>query len=153
MKFPLSFRQTGEGRKLLCDFCLCVSVCVCCFLTALSFKYSPCQCGSLRGSVFWSPSFPGGASSKEPNCQCKRPKRRWFNPWMGKILEEGTVTHSGILAWRIPWTEEPGRLQSMGSQRIGQDWSDLACTRACILISFIAQGAGDGWDPSCYATL
>ena len=33
-------------------------------------------------------------------------------------LEEGMVTHSSILAWRIPWTEEPGRLQSMGSQRV-----------------------------------
>ena len=34
-------------------------------------------------------------------------------------LEEGMATHSGILAWRIPWTEEPGGLQSMGSQRVG----------------------------------
>ena len=33
-------------------------------------------------------------------------------------LEEGTATFSSILAWRIPWTEEPGRLQSMGSQRV-----------------------------------
>ena len=32
-------------------------------------------------------------------------------------LEEGMATHSSILAWRIPWTEEPGRLQSMGSQK------------------------------------
>ena len=36
-------------------------------------------------------------------------------------LEKGIATHSSILAWRIPWTEEPGRLQSMGSQRVGQD--------------------------------
>ena len=36
-------------------------------------------------------------------------------------LEEGMATHSSILAWRIPWTEEPGGLQSMGSQRVGQD--------------------------------
>ena len=36
-------------------------------------------------------------------------------------LEEGMATHSGILAWRIPWTQEPGRLQSMGSQRVGHD--------------------------------
>ena len=36
-------------------------------------------------------------------------------------LEEGMATHSSILAWRIPWTEEPGRLQSRGSQRIGHD--------------------------------
>ena len=38
------------------------------------------------------------------------------------ILEKGMATHSRILAWRIPWTEEPGRLQSMGSQRVGHDW-------------------------------
>ena len=36
-------------------------------------------------------------------------------------LEEGMAAHSSILAWRIPWTEEPGRLQSMGSQRIRHD--------------------------------
>ena len=36
-------------------------------------------------------------------------------------LEKGMATHSGILAWRIPRTEEPGGLQSMGSQRVGQD--------------------------------
>ena len=39
-------------------------------------------------------------------------------------LEEGMATHSGILAWRIPWMEEPGRLQSTGSQRVGHNWSD-----------------------------
>ena len=36
-------------------------------------------------------------------------------------LEKGMATHSSILAWIIPWTEEPGGLQSMGSQRVGQD--------------------------------
>ena len=40
----------------------------------------------------------------------------WEDP-----LEEGMATHSSILAWRIPWTEEPGGLQSMGSQRVGHD--------------------------------
>ena len=40
----------------------------------------------------------------------------WEDP-----LEKGTATHSSILAWRIPWTEEPGRLQSIGSQRVRQD--------------------------------
>ena len=38
-------------------------------------------------------------------------------------LEEGMATRSGILAWRIPWTEEPGGLQSMESQRVGHDWA------------------------------
>ena len=42
-------------------------------------------------------------------------------------LEKEKATHSSILAWRIPWTEEPGRLQSIGSQSMGHDWSDLAC--------------------------
>ena len=36
-------------------------------------------------------------------------------------LEKEMATHSSILAWRIPWTEEPGRLQSMGLQRVGHD--------------------------------
>ena len=36
-------------------------------------------------------------------------------------LEKEMATHSGTLAWRIPWREEPGRLQSMGSQRVGHD--------------------------------
>ena len=38
----------------------------------------------------------------------------WKDP-----LEEGVAAHSSILAWKIPWTEEPGGLQSMGSQRVG----------------------------------
>ena len=36
-------------------------------------------------------------------------------------LEKAMATHSSTLAWKIPWTEEPGRLQSMGSQRVGHD--------------------------------
>ena len=39
-------------------------------------------------------------------------------------LEQGMATHSSFLAWRILWTEEPDRLQSTGSQRVGHDWSD-----------------------------
>ena len=38
-------------------------------------------------------------------------------------LEKGMVTHSSILTWRIPWTEEPGKLQSIGSQRVGYNWA------------------------------
>ena len=45
----------------------------------------------------------------------------WEDP-----LEEGTATHSSILAWRIPWTEDTGRIWSIGSQRDRQYWSDLA---------------------------
>jgi len=41
-------------------------------------------------------------------------------------LEKETATHSSVLAWRIPWTEKPGGLPSMGSHRVGHDCSDLA---------------------------
>ena len=46
----------------------------------------------------------------------------WEDP-----LKEGTATHSDVLTWRIPWTEEPGGLWSMGSWRVRHDWSDWAC--------------------------
>ena len=54
--------------------------------------------------------------------QCRRPR---FLPWVRKIpgqedaLGKGMEIHSSILAWRIPWTEEPGELQSDGSQGVG----------------------------------
>ena len=45
-----------------------------------------------------------------------------LDPWVGKIpLEKEMAPHSSILAWEIPWTEEPGGLQSVGSQRAGHD--------------------------------
>ena len=43
-------------------------------------------------------------------------------PWLADLLEKGMATHSSILAWRIPWTEEPSGLQSMASQKAGHDW-------------------------------
>ena len=80
---------------------------------------SNCKNKNLRAHVReW--GFPGGARGKEPACQCSRQKRLGFDPWAGKIpLEESMETHSSILAWRIPRTEEPGGLQSMGLQRVG----------------------------------
>ena len=49
-------------------------------------------------------------------------------------LEKEMTTHSGILAWRIPGTEEPGGLLSMGSHRVGHDWSDLAAAAQALEI-------------------
>ena len=51
----------------------------------------------------------------------------WEHP-----LEEDMATHSSILAWRIPWTEEPGGLQSTGSHRVRHDRSDLAHTKPSV---------------------
>ena len=53
-------------------------------------------------------------------------RRLGFNPWIRKIsLEEEMATSSSILAWKIPWTEEPGGPQSMGSQRGKPDWAHV----------------------------
>ena len=60
--------------------------------------------------------FPGGTRGKEPTCQCRR-----HETWVQSLdwedsLEEGMATYSSNLAWRIPWTEKPVRLQSIESQ-------------------------------------
>ena len=47
-----------------------------------------------------------------------------------QTLEEEMATHSSVLAWRIPGTGEPGRLPSVGSHRVGHDWSNLAAGAA-----------------------
>ena len=63
--------------------------------------------------------FPGGASGKETYLPVQE---IWdVVPSLGQedALEKGMATHSSILAWRIPQTEEPGRLQSIGSQKLG----------------------------------
>ena len=62
-------------------------------------------------------------------------------------LEEGTATHSSILVWRIPWTEEPGGLQSMGLQRVGHNWSDLthrhtkSSALKCVPLALLSQSS------------
>ena len=67
--------------------------------------------------------FPGGSDSKESASNVGDVDS---TPVLGNPLEEGMATHSSIVAGRISWTEQPGGLQSMGSQRIGHDWSDWA---------------------------
>ena len=65
--------------------------------------------------------FPVGASGKEPTCQCRRHETQLRSLGWEDPLEEGMAIRSSILAWKIPWTEEPDRLQSMGSHRVGHD--------------------------------
>ena len=62
--------------------------------------------------------FSGGANGKEPTCQCRRQKTCVQSLGEEDPLEKEMATHVSILAWRIPWTEEPGGLQSLGSQRV-----------------------------------
>ena len=68
---------------------------------------------SCPGLLWW-------YSEWESACQCRGHR---FDPWSGKIPEKAMAPHSSTLAWKIPWTEGPGGLQSMGSLRVGHDWS------------------------------
>ena len=71
------------------------------------------------GMLFWvALGFPGGSEVKASACITGDlgSISGWEDP-----LEKEMVTHSSILAWRIPWMEEPGRLQSMGLQRVRHD--------------------------------
>ena len=60
-------------------------------------------------------SFPSGSDSKESACNAGQ-SLGWED-----LLEKGMAIHSSVLAWRIPWTEEPGGLHSMGLQRVRHD--------------------------------
>ena len=62
--------------------------------------------------------FPGGSDIKETACNVGD---LGLIPVSRRSLEKEMATHSSILAWRIPWIEEPGGLQSTGSQRVGYD--------------------------------
>ena len=63
--------------------------------------------------------------------RCKKKKKIFFFPGtcvkifirVGDLSEKEMATHPSTLAWKIPWAEEPGRLQSMGSLRVGHDWA------------------------------
>ena len=65
--------------------------------------------------IFWR-GFPGGSNGKESACNAEDPS---LIPGLEYPLEEGMATHSSILAWRIPWTEGPGRLLYIELQRDG----------------------------------
>ena len=83
-------------------YCLPMIIFLSCFLNILKMMWS------------------GGSDGKEPACNAGD---LGLIPGSGRFPGEGKATHSSILAWRIPWTEKTGRLQSMELQRVGHDWA------------------------------
>ena len=66
--------------------------------------------------------FPGVSDGKKKkNLPAMQETQVWSLGWEDS-QEKGMATHSSILAWRIPWTEEPGGVQSMELQRVGHNW-------------------------------
>ena len=88
--------------------------------------------------IYW--GLPGSSNGKESACNAGDSGlilRLGEEP-----LKKGMATHSSILAWRIPWTEEPGRLQTMGSQRVRHDGATntftlFLCSRYCCILLHI----------------
>ena len=84
-----------------------------------------------------SPGFPSGSVVKNMTANAGDSGdvsliSRWED-----LLQKEMATHSSVLAWKIPWTGEPGRLQSMGSQRVRHDWAtSLECFQYCEYYEF-----------------
>ena len=139
MRLQLLFGRQGV--------CLCMYVCVCVCLCIYVYTHA-CVLSVyvvwMCVSMFYLPTYP-----------ILQVLFLWLNPdwyvcayahaWTQlsnftftfhfHALEKEMATHSSVLAWRIPGTGEPGGLPSMGSHRIGRDWSDLAVGSACFQLS------------------
>ena len=94
-----------------------------------------CQLTNRIGLPWGLSGFPGGSDGKASVCNagdlgvlsgkesaCSAGDAGSI-PGSGRSLEKEMAIHSSILAWRIPWTKKPGGLQSMGSQRVGDNWA------------------------------
>ena len=66
-----------------------------------------------------------------------------------RALEKEMATHSSVLAWRIPGTGEPGGLPSLGSHRVGRDWSDLAAAAVCVCLCYFLHSSHTLLLPLC----
>ena len=104
-----------------------------------SFVYS-CHLFLISSASVMSNDFPGGSDGKASAYNVAQTVKRLLTmreTWVQSLgqedlLEKEMATHSSILAWKIPWTVEPGRLQSMGPQRVGHDWvASLSLSLQC----------------------
>ena len=118
-------------------------------------------CNNLRGKRIWKSMFyihinthtythththththiyglPQWLSSIESTCMQEIQETWVWSLGQEDPLEKGMVTHSSILAWRIPWTEEPHRLQFMGSQRVGHSGATKTFTNIYIYLNHFA---------------
>ena len=95
---------------------------------------------------FWYLGFSGGSDNKESATM----QETWARS-LGQEdpLEKETETHSSNLTWEIPWTEEPGRLQSMGLQRVGHDWvTSLSLSLVLFRLNWVSNRRDPGFQIS-----
>ena len=87
---------------------------------------------SLDDSIYW--ALTRWTSLGAQTVKRLSTMRETWVPSLGRedSLEKEMAIHSSTIAWKIPWTEEPGRLQSMGSQRVRQDWMTSLSLSECL---------------------
>ena len=115
MGFSAWIKRRIAGIFCVCARCWAINLHILSAILILTYKtLLPTVLLLLHNGI----GFPGDSDSKESahNGEITVRTLSWEDP-----LEKGMATHSSILAWKIPWTEELGRLQSMGSQRVGHD--------------------------------
>ena len=112
----------GQGIKIL----LHVTI-QCCFTEIKTFS---CSRWDLVPWPWLEPRPPALGAWSLSHCTTREVSLLWV--WCFLIItpEKAMAPHSSTLAWKIPWMEEPGGLPSMGSHRVGHDWSDLAAAAA-----------------------
>ena len=90
--------------------------------------------GESQGRGAWWAAVYGVAKAQKLKCLPPMRETRVWSLGREDTLEKEMVTHSSIPAWRIPWMEKPGRLQSTGSQRVGHDWATSLLTTMTSLV-------------------
>ena len=104
-------------------------------LTPKNYSKKTFRATRIKDGPLLSGGFPGGSDGKESARMQETQVQSlgWEDP-----LEKGMATHSRFLAWRIPWTEEPGGLQSIGSQRVRHDWATNTHTHTSLSELYLA---------------
>ena len=87
----------------------------------MGFSTSNSTWGLLFFNIPVDRGFPGGSVAKNPPANAGDKGDLGSIPGSGRSPGEGMATHSSILVWKLPWTEEPGGLQSIGFQRVGHN--------------------------------
>ena len=115
---PLAPQDRALSKGILVWVCKILHI-IRCNLMCLPLQLNLSIC------ITW--GFQGGTSGKEPACQGSRQKRCGFHHQVRMISwSRKRLSYSSTLAWRIPWAEKPGGLQSIRLKKAGHDWSDLA---------------------------
>ena len=110
----------------------------------LWFCLALCDLDFSQNSIYHLPFFTIIISSYTDKNIVKNPELNFcFKSYLYILLEKVMAPHSSTLAWKIPWAEEPGRLQSMGLLRVGHDWA------TSLSLSCIGEGDGNPLQCSC----